>query len=36
MVSAITNDSTITVAPIFWSMLGVGIAMNEIVKKAIA
>jgi hypothetical protein len=35
MISAITNDSSITVAPIFWSMIGVGIGVNQIAKKAI-
>ena len=33
MVSALTNDSSITVAPVFWVMIGVGVAINEIVKR---
>ncbi len=28
MVTGITNDSTITVAPVFWTLIGVGIAIN--------
>lgn len=33
MVSALTNDSSIAVAPVFWVMIGVGVAINEIVKR---
>lgn len=33
MVSAISNDSSITVAPVFWAMIGVGIAVNQLVKQ---
>ncbi len=33
MVSGITNDSSITTAPIFWTLLGVGIAINRMVKQ---
>lgn len=29
MICGISNDSTITVAPVFWVMIGVGIAMNS-------
>ncbi|WP_029503196.1 O-antigen ligase family protein [Lachnoclostridium phytofermentans] len=32
MVSGITNDSSITVAPIFWLLMGIGLAINRIVK----
>ncbi len=33
MVVAFLNDSTVAVAPIFWIMMGLGLAVNEIVKK---
>jgi Lipid A core - O-antigen ligase and related enzymes len=33
MVAGITNDSSITTAPIFWTLLGVGFAVNRIVKQ---
>ena len=33
MIAGITNDSTITVAPIFWILMGVGFSMNKIVKN---
>ena len=33
MIAGITNDSTITVAPIFWILMGVGFSMNRIVKN---
>lgn len=33
MVSGISNDSSITVAPIYWVMMGLGIAINVIVKR---
>jgi hypothetical protein len=29
MVTGLTNDSSITVAPIFWTLMGVGIAINH-------
>ncbi len=32
MVSSVFNDSTITVAPVFWGLMGVGLAMNHQVK----
>jgi O-antigen ligase len=35
MISGLSNDSTICVAPIFWALIGVGIAINTIVKKEI-
>lgn len=34
MISGLTNDSTITYAPVFWGLMGVGIAVNEIVRKS--
>jgi O-antigen ligase len=33
LVAGIFNDSVVSVAPIFWVMLGVGIAINYLVKK---
>lgn len=33
MVISFLNDSTVAVAPIFWIMMGIGIAINEILKK---
>jgi O-antigen ligase len=33
MISGISNDSCITVAPIFWALLGIGIAMNKKAKE---
>lgn len=36
MVSGITNDSTITYAPVFWGLMGIGIALNRIVRKELA
>lgn len=33
MISAVTNDSNVNTAPVFWILLGMGIAINEIVKK---
>jgi hypothetical protein len=33
MISGITNDSTITVAPIAWALIGIGIACNYKVKE---
>ena len=33
LVSSVANDSTVAVAPVHWAMLGMGIAINEIVKK---
>ncbi|MCX8130806.1 MAG: O-antigen ligase family protein [Clostridia bacterium] len=34
--TGIFNDSTISVAPVFWTMLGIGISINGIIKKQIA
>ena len=33
LVMAITNDSMIVIAPIFWALLGVGLAVNRMVKE---
>lgn len=33
LISGIINDSTITVAPIFWCLTGIGLAVNRMVKK---
>lgn len=33
MVISFLNDSTVSVAPIFWIMMGLGISVNEMVKK---
>jgi hypothetical protein len=35
MVSSITNDSSITTAPMFWTLMGVGIAVNYKAKPLI-
>jgi hypothetical protein len=33
MVVGISNDSSIAVAPVFWALIGIGIACNHHVKK---
>lgn len=33
MVIGMTTDSTITVAPLFWSMMGIGLAVNKIIRQ---
>ena len=33
MVTGIANDSTVTVAPVFWGMLGLGMAINRMIKR---
>lgn len=33
MVAGVTNDSSITVAPVFWGILGLGVTVNMMVKK---
>lgn len=33
MLMGISNDSSITIAPIFWVLLGVGIAINQMLRK---
>lgn len=35
MICGITNDSSITTAPIFWTLIGIGIVMNEKAKPEI-
>lgn len=35
MITGIANDSSITVAPIFWVLVGLGIVVNEKTKQAI-
>lgn len=34
LVCGLTNDSMVTVAPIFWSIAGMGVAVNGMVKRA--
>ena len=34
MISGLANDSTVTVSPLFWALMGVGIAINCRIKKA--
>ena len=33
MVCGISNDSMITVSPVFWTLIGLGLAANALVKK---
>ncbi|MGB8452454.1 MAG: O-antigen ligase family protein [Anaerocolumna sp.] len=33
MIAGITNDSTITVAPVFWVLIGIGVAINYKLKS---
>lgn len=33
MISGLTNDSTVTVAPMFWVLIGMGISTNALVRK---
>lgn len=33
MIACLANDSTITVAPLYWSLIGIGIVLNQIIKK---
>lgn len=33
MLIGITTDSSITVAPLFWSMMGIGLAVNKIIRQ---
>lgn len=35
MISGITNDSSITVAPVFWVVIGLGVTVNYMVKNNI-
>lgn len=34
MISGLANDSTVTVAPLYWAMMGVGIGINHRVRQA--
>lgn len=34
MISAIANDSTITISPLYWALIGVGIGINHRVRSA--
>jgi hypothetical protein len=34
MISGIANDSSITTAPIFWVLIGIGIAINKLIKMS--
>lgn len=34
MISGLANDSTITIAPLYWAMMGVGIGINYRIKSA--
>ncbi len=36
MVMGISNDSSLTVAPVFWALIGLGIAVNRLAKPFIA
>lgn len=33
MITGLANDSTVTVAPVFWAMLGIGYAVNYYIRK---
>lgn len=33
MISALVNDSTVTIAPVYWCLMGLGLAVNKMVKK---
>ena len=33
MVAGLANDSTVAVAPVYWGMLGLGMAVNHLVRK---
>ena len=33
MIAGLTNDSSITVAPVFWGVIGLGVAINYILKQ---
>ena len=34
MISGLINDSTITVAPVFWALLGIGFACNRLIRES--
>lgn len=33
MIAGLTNDSSITIAPVFWIIMGIGVTVNAMVKK---
>ena len=33
MIAGLTNDSSITVAPVFWTLIGIGVTINILVSK---
>lgn len=33
MISAIVNDSTVAVSPVFWALIGLGLAINHMISK---
>ncbi|MCR4802200.1 MAG: O-antigen ligase family protein [Lachnospiraceae bacterium] len=35
MIAGLTNDSSITVAPVFWTVIGMGVAINIMVSKEV-
>ncbi|MBQ3783046.1 MAG: O-antigen ligase family protein [Lachnospiraceae bacterium] len=35
MIAGLTNDSSITVAPIFWTVIGIGVSINIMVSKEV-
>lgn len=35
MISGLANDSTITVAPLYWAMMGLGIGINHRIRQAV-
>lgn len=34
MISGLINDSTVTVAPVFWALLGIGFACNRLIRES--
>ena len=34
LIAGISNDSCVTIAPIFWVLLGIGFAVNRINREA--
>ena len=35
MIAGLTNDSSVTVAPVFWGVIGIGVAINAMVKEQV-
>jgi hypothetical protein len=33
MVTGLANDSTVSVAPVYWGLMGLGMAVNHLVRK---